>query len=182
MNKLIKGAITGAAGIALLLGGAGTFASWNDSASIGSHAQQIHTGSLKFDTTTKPAGSWYEFDKTTTLSNTFLAVPGDTVYYKATATIDAEGDNLEAQFGVDHTVVTAKLTNGGDTGAVTATVDSVSGTGIAATTTPDVYTVQTNAAPIDVTVWIKVTFNASDTDAQNTTITLADLPLTLTQK
>ena len=29
MNKLVKGSIAGAAGIALLLGGAGTFALWN---------------------------------------------------------------------------------------------------------------------------------------------------------
>ena len=34
MNKTFSGSIAGAAGIALLLGGAGTFAQWNSSAAV----------------------------------------------------------------------------------------------------------------------------------------------------
>ena len=35
MNKLVKGSIAGAAGIILLMGGAGSLAYWNDSATAG---------------------------------------------------------------------------------------------------------------------------------------------------
>ena len=38
MNKLVKGSIAGAAGIALLLGGAGTLALWNADAYIANTA------------------------------------------------------------------------------------------------------------------------------------------------
>src|SRR6188474_1998822 len=82
MNKLTKGTIAGAAGIALLLGGAGTFALWNDTADIAGGT--ISSGELSIDATT--AGVWQDvsFDKTPPVvidPATFLMVPGDTVEY-----------------------------------------------------------------------------------------------------
>src|SRR5690606_22161335 len=44
MNKLLKGSIAGAAGIALLLGGAGTLAYWNSSADLGGGT--VNSGTL----------------------------------------------------------------------------------------------------------------------------------------
>src|SRR5205823_6097169 len=44
MHKIVTGAIAGAAGVALLLGGAGTFALWNASASTA--ASSVSSGSL----------------------------------------------------------------------------------------------------------------------------------------
>ena len=51
MNKLVKGAVAGAAGIALLLGGAGTFALWNASTNVSTGS--ISTGTLAFGTKRK---------------------------------------------------------------------------------------------------------------------------------
>ncbi|WP_344777116.1 alternate-type signal peptide domain-containing protein [Gryllotalpicola kribbensis] len=48
MNRLFKGAIASAAGVALLLGGAGTFALWQDTAALRNDAA-INAGRLEFD-------------------------------------------------------------------------------------------------------------------------------------
>src|SRR5690606_4954316 len=92
--KLVKGSIAGAAGIALLLGGAGTLAYWNDSADVNS-AASISTGTLSVASTI--AGSW---------SNGTIAnyVPGDSNVYTETFTVTAVGDNLE--FTLDSNVDT----------------------------------------------------------------------------
>src|ERR1700710_1730368 len=50
MNKLVKGAVAGAVGVTLLLGGAGTFALWNST--IGVSTGSISTGNLAFGTAT----------------------------------------------------------------------------------------------------------------------------------
>ena len=52
MNKLTKGAIATAAGIALLLGGAGTFALWNGQTTIAGGT--ISTGTLAIASTGSP--------------------------------------------------------------------------------------------------------------------------------
>jgi alternate signal-mediated exported protein len=108
MNKLVKGSIAGAAGIALLLGGAGTFALWNDS--VGTAASSVSTGELDIDTTTAE-GTWADVS-TKTVSGvtspsilngaTFTPashklVPGDTITYTKSVTIKATGKNLQAK-------------------------------------------------------------------------------------
>ena len=103
MNKLTKGTIAGAAGIALLLGGAGTFALWNDSVNI--PGGTISSGDLSIDDTS--VGVWRDVstDKTPVVIDptTFLMVPGDTVEYAQDVTLNASGDNLVANFGYTST-------------------------------------------------------------------------------
>ena len=71
MNKLLKGAIAGAAGVALLLGGAGTFALWNSSATV--TGGNIDAGNLHVaDSGT--AGTWPANGPPITLAPS-LAVP-----------------------------------------------------------------------------------------------------------
>src|SRR5690554_3920314 len=84
MNKLVKGSIAGAAGIALLLGGAGTLAYWNDIENLGTGGV-IATGTLDIAPTT--AGTWTGDDVT-------FFVPGDSAEYTESFTITAVGDNL----------------------------------------------------------------------------------------
>src|SRR4051812_43560391 len=95
MNKLMKAAIAGAAGIALLAGGAGTFAVWNSTASIGSNST-ISSGNLAI--TANNNGTWKA--GTTTLTSAQLAayrlVPGKTLTYTQTLNIVATGDGLTA--------------------------------------------------------------------------------------
>lgn len=92
MNKLTKAAIAGAAGIALLLGGAGTFAVWNSQATIA--GGQITAGNLTVATTN--AGVWKDQNGATINLATYRIVPGDTLTYTQDITINATGQNLTA--------------------------------------------------------------------------------------
>jgi alternate signal-mediated exported protein len=114
MNRLFKGAIASAAGVALLLGGAGTFALWQDTAALRNDAA-INAGKLLFDLSEfdghLPYADWtinghdIEDDNDNgTTSDEIEAVrfvPGDVV----TMTWDrvpviVDGDFLVAKFGV----------------------------------------------------------------------------------
>ena len=110
MNKLTKGAIAGAAGLTLLLGGGTTFALWNSSAEVAggtitagnlavSVAKDISTGD-------EVAGTWIVEDGTTAgtaipVLSEFAASPGDVLVYTKKMHITAEGDNLVAELTLD---------------------------------------------------------------------------------
>jgi len=102
MNKLTKSAIAGAAGIALLLGGAGSLAYWNSSATVG--ASTINAGTL----TVAASGS-----ATTTYTTgggaVSLIVPGDSVTVTQALTISATGDHLKAKLTIDESGLLGSL-------------------------------------------------------------------------
>lgn len=104
MNKIAKGALAGGVGVALLLGGAGTLAYWNDSASVGTDGT-ITAGQLTIapDSSVTTDGwtvtNGVVVDQAVDLAD-FTAVPGDTLTYTATFEVVAEGDNLVAEVGV----------------------------------------------------------------------------------
>ncbi|GAA2241352.1 hypothetical protein GCM10010401_12640 [Rarobacter faecitabidus] len=111
MNKITKGAIAGGIGVALLLGGAGTLAYWNDQAAIGSNAT-ITAGTLTVQQAASPAPAWTVSNGTVTnavVSNiaSFRAVPGDVLRYTATYTITGTGDNLRATAGLGNGAIAA---------------------------------------------------------------------------
>ncbi|WBM81277.1 alternate-type signal peptide domain-containing protein [Cryobacterium breve] len=97
MNKLLKGSIAGAVGVVLLLGGAGTFASWNSTVTAGG-AAKIAAGTLTVTDpgTTASAGTWASATGPITNIANFLAVPGDVLTYTKTLNVSATGDNLKA--------------------------------------------------------------------------------------
>lgn len=107
MNKLLKGSIAGAVGVALLLGGAGTFASWNSSGSITSAV--IKAGTLTVSDS-GIAGTWKNLSATGTPTistiSAFRIVPGDSISYTKTMNIAATGDNLTATLSLDPTAIT----------------------------------------------------------------------------
>ncbi|GAA4161655.1 hypothetical protein GCM10022286_19570 [Gryllotalpicola daejeonensis] len=102
MNKLFKGAIASAAGVALLLGGAGTFALWEDTAGLRSDAL-IEAGRLEFGWEKMPQAVW-------TINGHPIAeedvaavrfVPGDLVTMTWTdVPVIVDGDYLNAKFDV----------------------------------------------------------------------------------
>ncbi|MBX3090934.1 MAG: alternate-type signal peptide domain-containing protein [Cryobacterium sp.] len=93
MNKLTKAAIAGAAGIALLLGGAGSLALWNATDTV--NAGSINTGTL---TMTATAGTW-----NTAPTNW---VPGDSYEYTASVSVTAVGDHIKGTLSVDPSSIT----------------------------------------------------------------------------
>jgi alternate signal-mediated exported protein len=106
MNKLTKGAIAGAAGIALLLGGAGTFALWNTS--IGTGTGNVSTGTMKFNASTVGTSPWTDVSvpaSPVVLTSAPTIVPGDTVTYTQTVSVTGIGTNLRAQLGLDQSAL-----------------------------------------------------------------------------
>ncbi|WBU39143.1 alternate-type signal peptide domain-containing protein [Homoserinibacter sp. YIM 151385] len=100
MNKLVKGSIATAAGVALLLGGAGTFALWNDSAAI--QGGTISTGRL--DIQPVADARWADVSSGTPSEwspETDLLVPGDVVTFTQSADVIATGKNLHARFSYE---------------------------------------------------------------------------------
>lgn len=88
-----KGAAAVAAGLVVLLGGAGSFALWNAQGGLGETASS--TGHLKADfgtTTWRDLTPGHEKDSVDI--SAFRLVPGDVLTGTATITVDAVGDNL----------------------------------------------------------------------------------------
>jgi len=169
MNKMTKGAIAGAAGVVLLLGGAGTFALWNDSASV--NAGSISTGTL---TLTAGTGVWKDVStdvtgQPTIDASTFKMVPGDTLAYTNTFTVASSGNNLKANFGTSYTAGTLPTD-------VSATV-SVTRAGTAVANP----VVANNGDVFTVTVTLAFDRATTGTTSQNATVNLNAVGVTLTQ-
>ena len=181
MNKLIKGAIAAAVGIALLMGGASTLAFWNDSANISGGS--ISAGTLKIDVPgTVPATDGWASGATAIADiSTFRIVPGDSITYTKTFTVTATGDNLSA---------TAALTGGAITAASAGAADTALASYLTktATFTVDGVTTSTvNAAAGTQTVVVTTTLtfpngtSANDNLAKLGAVNLAAFTITLTQ-
>lgn len=162
MNKLLKGSIAGAAGIALLLGGAGTLAYWNDAETIGS-AGTVQSGELSIESTT--AGSWSD--------SIDLIVPGDSLTYTEEFTVTASGDNLRFNLGENVTDIVSTI----DGATVAAEFDVTEGT------TPVTTLTNLDAGTYTVSVEITVNFpsTVSGTTGQLQDLDLSDAEITVTQ-
>ncbi|WP_104200254.1 alternate-type signal peptide domain-containing protein [Cryobacterium sp. Y29] len=208
MNKLTKGAIAGAAGLTLLLGGGTTFALWNSSAEVSGGT--IIAGNLAVAPTkvdgVEAAGRWIVKDGTAAgraipvLSN-FEASPGDVLVYTKSMHITASGDNLVAELALAPGSIVASQTS------VPADVNlaeylegtavlTAEGTGISdnyseanrmVTTGPTKYVVTpgTGVVDEDVTVEVTITFPKGVSGHENSmmrgSVTLQDMVVTLTQ-
>ena len=163
-NKMIKGSIAGATGVALLMGGYGTYALWSDSENLA--ANGIQSGELTVDTA---AGQWDDVNSAAV--NDWTAsdkmVPGDKVSYTQTFTVTGSGKNLKGTIAL----ATANLTSGFGAGNLTRTVDVNVTTPGAAAITKDSATNFSFAAPFDtatLTAVVTYTFNdVSGTTDQN---------------
>jgi alternate signal-mediated exported protein len=200
MNKLVKGAIAGAAGIVLLMGGAGSLAYWNDSAQAGpATGTTITAGTL--NVTAVDAGAWTKgfYNASNTLvgsvgSVSNLAavriVPGNRLVYTQTFNVNASGDDL---------YFTIASTNGSVSGATAAAADtalaaqatgtfsvaSVTGGNVVAATSANTYKVSSNSggpSTITVTWTINFPFGASAVNtAKGGVLSLTQGSITLTQ-
>jgi alternate signal-mediated exported protein len=107
MNKMVKGSVAGAAGIALLMGGFGTYALWSDATQIGGEDQRVASGKLDI---VSSSASWTDLapvsdndpatDDTKWSATSDFMVPGDHVALDQTITMDAVGKNLRVKFKI----------------------------------------------------------------------------------
>lgn len=189
MNKFLKGGIAGAVGIVLLLGGAGTFALWNSSAST--DAGTIAAGNLSV-VASGTAGSWTVNGGTPRATMTgYKVVPGDVLVYTKSMSIVASGDNLVATLSVDPASIAPTSTSSTADAALAAyltktAVLTATGTGISTGSAPYTVTAGTAGVAQNVTVAVTVTFPKSTTPGfENNTklgsVNLAALAVTLTQ-
>jgi len=109
MRKTTKGAIAVGAGVALLLGGAGTMAAW--STQLGVTNQSVASGDLNLTNTGTATWLWGTATNATTCNVGTAAfvpasskiVPGDCVVYTQPIKVDAIGDNLKSTITVTGT-------------------------------------------------------------------------------
>lgn len=128
MNRLVKASVAGAAGIALLMGGAGTFSLWNSAATIRSGT--VSSGTLSI--AAAGTGVWKDAtdaQNVRTISDigAFRIVPGNKLTFSQDLTLNATGDDLTATLSFANPTLT-QATQGGDlstylTPVVTATAD-----------------------------------------------------------
>lgn len=101
-HSALKGTVAAAAGIAVMLGGAGTFALWNQQGAIGSGSTGTGALTAEFD----PQTTWQ--DTTAGAGNAvedvtaFRMVPGDTLVGSTAVTVTATGENLLVDTGLHY--------------------------------------------------------------------------------
>jgi alternate signal-mediated exported protein len=165
----IKGTAAAAAGVAVLLGGAGTFALWNADLEVG-NADKVTAGELKVAEYT--AGSWTDANKGDAVIDSiadFRMVPGDTLVREDSASVIAYGDNL---------VIEADITN-------QATIASEFGGDVTVDVEVDPSTLNTDTqTPQTLPVTVTVSYakdGTSGNDGQTAEVDLSTIEVALTQ-
>jgi alternate signal-mediated exported protein len=201
MNKIAKAAIATAIGCALLLGGAGTLATWNASTPV-AEGGTIVAGKLTVGPAT--GGAWSVqhltagvYGSAVALSAsqfaTFLAVPGDKLTYTATVPLAATGNNLVATTSLAGGAITASSASLADQALATAltasattaltipTTTGVTGTAPTYTFTPGTTGISANAT-VSATITYPLTNVAGAENASmQGSVSLADMAVSITQ-
>jgi alternate signal-mediated exported protein len=187
MNKLTSGAIVGTLGIALLLGGAGTFAMWNQSTTA--NAGTVASGTLTIANSGTPTWKNVSADAVaggTTIANiaSYKIVPGDTLEMTQTFTVAASGDNLKATLAFDPASITTATTADAALKAATGVNFTATGGGITTDATTKVVSVASTTAGVN-TVTVKLTVSLPSTvsgvTAQGGSLNLSAVAFSLTQ-
>lgn len=167
MNKITKGALTGGAAVALLLGAGGTLAYWNAEAELGGAV--ISTGQLNLEGET---GSWTLNGDPVTNVDDVVLVPGDSLAFTGGYTIAAAGDNLEA---------TLEVTGGAQSGAAD-DLDITQAYTLDGAALPEdkVITAKDDGALIGVSIDIELPAGAENA-SQDASVTLDDVTVSLEQ-
>jgi alternate signal-mediated exported protein len=178
MHKIVTGSIAGAAGIALLLGGAGSFALWNASAS--SAASAVSSGNLTLSANND--GVWTDITngRSATINPAnVLMVPGNTYQFTQTLNIVATGQDLKANL----TYAAQSIT--GDSALIAATTKTLTvsspDVAVQSTVDPNTFTVSPSAATSTVKVVFTIALPSSATTGQNGTVNVGALAFTLAQ-
>lgn len=179
MNKATKGAIAAGAAAVLLLGGLGSYALWQDEETLGGGT--INSGELYFDPVADTA-SWTETTSGTSIGadpSGFLIVPGDVLEYTTDYNVTWAGDNLLASITADFADVTgdAEL----EAALAGATVSVNGGANVPNGAPVSLPLGATSPTLITVAVTIPFDINTGGLIAQDESVSLADIALTLDQ-
>jgi alternate signal-mediated exported protein len=181
MHKIVTGVVAGAAGVALLLGGAGSLALWNANAS--SAAGIVSSGTLTL--TALGDGTWTDVTngRSTTIDpSKVLMVPGNKYQFTQTLSIGATGDDLSA----DLTYAPQSIT--GDAGLIAATTKTLSVTSASGTVVQqadpnaNTFRVSPSSSASRVQVLFTIELPSSATSGQNGSVNVGALAFTLTQR
>lgn len=191
MNKMIKGSVAGAAGVALLMGSFGTYALWNDTAAM--EGSKLTSGVMDIQAA---APVWDDLS-TTDIPNDWnpgtegalgdLLVPGDTVVRTQQFTVRGTGKNLEGTITLTGGAANTEtgVTKTGDKGLLGVTVDVESNNVrvVQSTDDPNVFEFEApfGAATLTAVVTYTLPASVSQTDAQGATATMAASTLTIQQ-
>ena len=191
MNKMMKGSVAGAAGVALLMGSFGTYALWSDTAempgnSISSGVMDIEAGDVSWDdlSTADIANDWTPASQTAAGD---LLVPGDSVVRTQQFTVRGTGKNLEGTITLAGGAADTDtgVTKTGDDGLLVVSVDVESNNGrvVQSTDDPNVFKFDAPFGAATLTAVVTYTLPASvtETDAQGATATMANSTLTIQQ-
>jgi len=182
MNKLVKGAVAGAAGIALLLGGAGTFALWNSTATV--NVGTVNSGTLSIAASGSP--SWKNISSDAPAGGTAIAaianykiVPGDKLELTQTVNVNATGDNLKATLSYDDATITGDLKS-----LVNVTMSADGGASVSRVGTTQTFLVTPGASattPVTVKVTVELPSTVAGTTGQGQSLNLSALAFKLQQ-
>ncbi|MCR2783155.1 MULTISPECIES: alternate-type signal peptide domain-containing protein [unclassified Microbacterium] len=197
MNKTTKASIATAAGVLLLLGGGGTFATWNGSTQAGADAT-ISAGNLEV-LPGEEGGTW-SFNGTDLLDEEniadYLVSPGDVLTYTTTMTVIAKGDSLRGQIGLTNASIAPAVEDDDEDEALAEYLKAttqLSAEGIGELEHDQTFTGVAGPDGIEqvikVTATITFPFDDTDTDldngdhnaAKNGSVDLSDFAVTLTQ-
>jgi alternate signal-mediated exported protein len=178
MNRIVTGAIAGAAAVLLLLGGAGTFALWNSNANA--NAASVSSGTLTL--ATAGAGTWTDTTNgrnATVSPASILMVPGNSYTFTQPLTVTATGTALKAELTYSDASIT------GDSALLAATTRTlqVSSPSANITSSPkaNTFVVSPSASSSTVNVVFTTSLPQAATTGQNGTVNLSNLTFTLTQ-
>ncbi len=178
MNKNTKGALAASAAAVLLLGGAGSLAYWNDTASVAGGS--INSGTLNLDSSSCTTAGWKVTNTARGVTDqafnptTGSIVPGDTLTKTCTVAVTATGANLKASLAA----------TGGATTASTMASSAYSVTGsfkIGSTAISSVTSADTNKT-IDAVITVAFPFGTSvDNVSKLKTVQFDNFTVTATQ-
>jgi alternate signal-mediated exported protein len=182
MNRKAKASLAVGAAAILLLGGAGTFAFWQDQTQSGGGT--ITSGTLALSECTPTSGSgWRDVTGGQSVDldlSEFRIVPGDTLEYSCTSTVTASGTNLSATLAADTSEMFSELS---DPVLRERLIDtSLTATTSSGKTLPNAQVTDQDDGET-ITIAARLTFDPATTGtiAQGTSVTLNNVLITLTQ-
>lgn len=173
MNKMMKGSIAGAAGIALLMGGFGTYALWSDTGTV--EDSEITSGVLDVEAGT---AAWADQNSAVWNPASDRMVPGDTVTRTQEFTFSATGKNMAGTIRFTPGAETEQSTGSGDdftVGVAVSGLTGVTGSGGCYEFTAPL------GSPLSVDTTVTYALTADAQDLQDVTASLADSTFVIEQ-